>query len=170
MNKKLFITLLVVISVFCMNSVVFAWDTNFDAYSNIYSFQINTTNTDYVNATGNAKTSWNNATYKVGLSAVTSSSNKVNWNSSFATGYGLYKHYSLLNYFTITIYDGGIVADFTYTNLPYVRRSVVVHEMGHSLGLAEWTAVTCIMNQNRDRSQIFVPQSDDIAGVNALYY
>jgi hypothetical protein len=48
------------------------------------------------------------------------------------------------------------------------NRSTANHELGHILGL-EHTNNPAIMKIGRNRLSIYVPQTDDINGVNALY-
>lgn len=48
-------------------------------------------------------------------------------------------------------------------------RSVAGHELGHGLALAETSTTGALMNQSRDRMKIYVPQADDITGVNKKY-
>lgn len=49
-----------------------------------------------------------------------------------------------------------------------VARSVANHEFGHVFGL-DHTTGNSIMNSGRNRNQIYIPQADDIAGVEAIY-
>ena len=56
--------------------------------------------------------------------------------------------------------------NITKTN---VAKSTAVHEIGHSLGLDDLTSGTSIMNGNRNRQTIHIPQSIDKSRVNSLY-
>ena len=50
-----------------------------------------------------------------------------------------------------------------------VARSTANHELGHLLGLDDISYGTAIMNSNRNRSSIYLPQTDDVNGVIAAY-
>lgn len=50
-----------------------------------------------------------------------------------------------------------------------VARSTANHEIGHILGLADQTVVTCIMDVTRDRKVVLVPQPDDKRGIRIMY-
>lgn len=50
-----------------------------------------------------------------------------------------------------------------------VARSTANHEFGHVLGLDDLTSGTAIMNVNRNRGNIYIPQADDVNGVLAIY-
>ncbi|AKG36755.1 zinc metalloprotease [Paenibacillus durus] len=53
-----------------------------------------------------------------------------------------------------------------------VRRSTSNHELGHALALADNNVSViflAIMNQLRDRTTTYTPQTDDVNGVNAKY-
>jgi hypothetical protein len=55
-----------------------------------------------------------------------------------------------------------------YGNTFTTARSSANHELGHILGL-DHTTNWAIMQVGRDRNVIYVPQTDDINGINALY-
>jgi Matrixin len=48
------------------------------------------------------------------------------------------------------------------------RRSTSGHELGHALGLDHSTGAV-LMNDARNRDQVFSPKTDDINGVNSIY-
>ena len=54
----------------------------------------------------------------------------------------------------------------TNIGITNVARSAAVHELGHPMGLYDLTSGTAIMNQNRDRTSIYVPQTDDVNNLN----
>ncbi|MBQ3577872.1 MAG: matrixin family metalloprotease [Firmicutes bacterium] len=50
-----------------------------------------------------------------------------------------------------------------------VAQSVGVHELGHVIGLAHNSVTYSIMNESRNRNNIYTVQNDDRNGVNAIY-
>lgn len=48
------------------------------------------------------------------------------------------------------------------------RRSTTGHEIGHALGLDHPTGAV-LMNDTRNRDQVFSPKLDDVNGVNSIY-
>lgn len=72
--------------------------------------------------------------------------------------------------------DGSVAYFFGYLNAwsPYigqtnVARSSANHELGHVLGLDELYSGRAIMNLHRDRTSIYLPQTDDLNGIAAIY-
>ena len=98
-------------------------------------------------------------------------SNSVNVLNSF------YESSSSLYGRTSISYSGGIVTSFTAnvnagnSNITQsnVARSTANHEFGHVLGLDDLTSGTAIMNVNRNRGSVYVPQTDDKNGIASIY-
>lgn len=49
------------------------------------------------------------------------------------------------------------------------RRSVANHELGHHIGIRHSTVSPAVMNSGRDRETVYLPQVDDVCGVNHRY-
>ncbi|MFC4619539.1 matrixin family metalloprotease [Camelliibacillus cellulosilyticus] len=49
-----------------------------------------------------------------------------------------------------------------------VARTAAGHELGHGIGLDQ-SSSKAMMSSSRDRTKVYVPQTDDINGVNARY-
>lgn len=71
----------------------------------------------------------------------------------------------IVNYYEA--YVNGSNSNITKNN---VARSVAVHELGHPMGLADLQSGTAVMNQQRNRENIYIPQTDDKNGISAIGY
>lgn len=71
----------------------------------------------------------------------------------------------IVNYYHA--YVNGSNSNITKNN---VARSVAVHELGHPMGLADIQSGTAVMNQQRNRENIYTPQTDDTNGISAVGY
>lgn len=117
-----------------------------------------------------AVANWNVTNTPVWITHSSSSINKM-YADNYADGwYGLYipsKNASgRVTSFMIKLNARTIGADAS--NWDHFIESTTVHEIGHSLKL-DHTSGTAIMNPNRNRNNMYTPQTDDINGVNAYY-
>ncbi|WP_238546061.1 matrixin family metalloprotease [Tumebacillus flagellatus] len=116
----------------------------------------------------NAISDWSATPTKVYFSYNSGSSNTFNtinvaddalYGQKYTTTQG-----NVILYFNANINIGN--NDITTAN---VARSAAVHELGHGLGLADTFSSPAIMNSSRNRAVTYIPQQDDINGVNAKY-
>lgn len=70
---------------------------------------------------------------------------------------------------SVHYFHGYINAWNTNISRSNVARSTANHELGHVLGLADLRSGVAIMNQRRERTSIYVPQNDDLAGIEEIY-
>lgn len=124
-----------------INNSIITWNS----YANV-TISISSTSPNYVSV-GNYGHDWSGLFYPTG------------YNGDYITGYIVY-----LNYSEILQFSG----DFSN-----VARSVCTHEFGHAFWLDDnppgSNAYNSLMNGNRDRNVIYVPQTMDINNVNAKY-
>lgn len=116
---------------------------------------------------------WNNSSANVTILTSTGSPNTITAQYILDEWYGINMqnatHYGELLDFQIyintrTIYNNA-------TNLANFATSTVVHEFGHSFWLCDDppTSLPSIMNHDRDRNSMTVPQTYDINNINAIY-
>lgn len=115
---------------------------------------------------------WNNAGAKISFTKSSSSSNTITAaqfnDTSYGVNYGSVSG-STLKSFRIELNSRTISADAT--NLSNFIQSVFVHELGHSIWLADNpdTSSASIMKYTRDRNSMTKPQTYDINGVKSKY-
>lgn len=116
-----------------------------------------------------ALSAWNSKQSKISFSYSSSSSNILNTEHiSDDSKYGDtdWSYDTSTNY--IAYFKAYINADNGEITDPNVAESAGCHELGHSIGLSHSTE-TAIMNSDRDREKIYVPQTDDLNGIKAIY-
>lgn len=117
--------------------------------------------------------SWNATDTPVNITNKASAKNKIYAGSYNDTWYGLYSADTYWFFGThVTSFEIKLnaitIADDAQIWNNFVR-SVLVHELGHSLKLDHNSRNDSIMNSARNRNTMFTPQADDINGVNAIY-
>lgn len=70
---------------------------------------------------------------------------------------------------SVAYFYGYLNAWFPDIGQTNVARSAANHELGHVLGLDELYSGRAIMNLRRDRTSIYLPQTDDLNGIAAIY-
>lgn len=176
-------TLFVIILTLILTQTAFAYTLMPDGY---YTQNVVTNNVTYVsptlpviykNSIADAASAWNNSSSKRKISFNTGS-NYIKAISYSDTFYGQYVPLESNTNSTnrTTKFEIHINTRILDNSPPGYIQSVVCHEMGHSFGLNECNQVfpdtvtfPKIMDQNRDRSMIRTPQSDDVSGVNTYY-
>ena len=122
-----------------------------------------------------ARTNWHNATSKILFYTSANSNNTIQALALDATYYGVMIPLSVsgstLNTFRIRLNSTTIINDAASGYLGNFIQSVLVHELGHTIWLADNppTSSSSIMSYSRNRNTMTSPSSYDIANVNAKY-
>jgi hypothetical protein len=155
----------------------------FAGSGNALKWKDNTTRVGYSGPAATSVTAWNSATTHVTLTLVTTGANvNVNDGNFGPTINGnqwdgvTYLSTCSGGYWTATA-NSWWNRYYTDAYASTERQSVMVHEIGHALGLDHYTAGTCpnvqIMQTDTymryDFCAYSTPQSGDVAGVNTMY-
>ncbi|WP_053784084.1 zinc metalloprotease [Paenibacillus xylanivorans] len=115
-----------------------------------------------------AVSDWKNKQSKVEFVYSSSSDSKLHsYHSADKTLYGEMQWTSDLLKF-VTKFNGYINNNANNITTTNVARSTANHELAHAMGL-DHVSGTSVMNSNRDRATIYLPQTDDVNGINARY-
>ena len=138
-------------------SISFKWGSNITSPSSLIRNAWESSVTDWWSASGFTFYDYS------------SSVNVLNsWYESSSTIYGrrnvTCNKFNEVIAFTADINSGN--TNITATN---VARSTANHEFGHVAGLNDLTSGTAIMNVNRARGTIYIPQTDDKNGIDNIY-
>ncbi|MEG2909931.1 MAG: matrixin family metalloprotease [Erysipelotrichaceae bacterium] len=100
-------------------------------------------------------------------------SNSVNtlnsWYESSSSYYGKMSTYVNQTTKIVTKFEGYLNSGNTNISKTNVAKSTAVHEFGHAMGIGH-NSGTSIMNSQRNRETMHVPQTDDKNGIRAIYY
>jgi hypothetical protein len=123
-----------------------------------------------------ARDAWYTAMGQTVFTVNSNSTNVIYCDSYDDTWYGLYQAYTLnstgaFSRFNLHINTRTINANSSTSTRPNYYRSVIVHELGHSLGLADnpVTNSDSIMDQGRTRATMITPQIFDIDAVKSKF-
>ncbi|MFM2412056.1 MAG: hypothetical protein RLZZ587_389 [Actinomycetota bacterium] len=128
-------------------------------------------NSTWQSPLNSALASWNATATPANIAKSTSATATLTVSSTSDTWYGLYTPTGIWPFrsFTIKLNSRRIGADAS--NLSNFIKSAFAHEIGHGLSLGDnpTTSSSSLMKHNRDRNTLYLPQSYDIAEVNAYY-
>jgi hypothetical protein len=113
---------------------------------------------------------WNATASPADIQKVSGASNYVTAASYADSWYGYYNKYCSIGcYYTVRLNARTISA--TATNFANYVTSVMVHEFGHALSMADNpnTTRTSIMKESRPRNSMITPQAYDVEEVNRYY-
>lgn len=134
----------------------------------------NNYNDTWINVLNNGRSSWNNSSAKVTLTTDNASNNRIYVQSYNDEWYGVTTALSKESGKYLTLFDIKINAKTISrdaSNFNNFARSTIAHEIGHVFWLDDnpSSGNKSLMNHSRNRETIYVPQSSDIANVNAKY-
>ncbi|GGB72904.1 peptidase [Fictibacillus barbaricus] len=138
-------------------STSYKWGSNLDSGSSVIK-------TGFIDAMTNweNKTVWNDFFYN------SNSLNTLNsWYEVSSSYYGRNTSYGVsdgvADYFKSEVNSGN--SNITKIN---VAKSTATHELGHAMGI-DHNDINSIMNSARNREVLYMPQTDDINGIAAIY-
>jgi len=138
-------------------SISFKWGSNLSSPGSVIRNAWESSVTDWSSASGFTFYQYN------------SSVNVLNsWYESSSSNYGRYS-LTYNQFYEVTTFTADINSGNTNITATNVARSVANHEFGHIAGLDDLTSGTAIMNVNRTRGTIYIPQTDDKNGIYAIY-
>lgn len=167
--KKFHFTFLVIVFFIICTPITYSYLSTNHGYP-IPRIAIRNACSDAYTPTFNASlAAWNNATPVVNLTESSESPNFVK-DSAYADSWvGCYS-YSYNPKDGTTLFNIRLNTSILDTKSSNYRQSVLVHELGHALSLADNPPTSpSIMRYDRNRELIYVPQADDIHGVNVIY-
>lgn len=136
-----------------------------------------TSDSTYKSSWATAVSDWNSSQSKININLSDFNTSALSYVGTYVTSdtsiYGETTSTLTADSSTVTHFVSRFnTANSSVTSNATIRRSVANHELGHALTLADYNpsvVFLAIMNQLRNRSITYTPQSDDINGVNAKY-
>jgi hypothetical protein len=173
-NKIALAIIAVTAMVLTITSVCYAYvvqNPNYGYYSSNIGINTSQLASAYTTPASNAKSAWNSAGTPCAVYY------SVAYLNTMLTGYygsGFYGYYVPLTtnsaYSHLTTKFALYLNQSTMDSLSSAgKKDVVMHELGHAMGLGDLTSGTALMNYNRLPGSLSAPQADDINGVNASW-
>ena len=168
-SKKIYFILLVVISLISCTTIIYSYLSTAYGYPTSIIAIKNACSDTYTPTFNASLAAWNNATPIVELTESSESLNFITDGAYADSWVGCYT-YSYNKKAGTTLFNIRLNTSILDSKSSNYRQSVLVHELGHALSLADNPPTSLsIMRYDRDRELIYVPQTDDINGVNAIY-